>query len=160
MSTVNIDEEREKNRQVLDEWIAKLFWDDGQIDLVASDGGTLEFKFPANRSPGGDKVKLADAVVNLNGQFEEWIETPIEVFETDDPTHFMIYFRLGYGRVSNLENLPLHESEFVLLYIIENQKISLIREYFNPLQLLHAYGVDLPGVKVLEDEAVPEYPFY
>jgi hypothetical protein len=103
---------------------------------------------------------LADAVVNLDGQFEEWIETPIEVFETDDPTHFMIYFRLGYGRVSKLENLPLHESEFVLLYIIENQKISLIREYFNPLQLLDAYGVDLPGVKLLEDEAVPEYPFY
>lgn len=161
---VEIEEEhvtaaRRKNRKTLDEWISRRFWDPGQSDLVSADEAVLEFKFPSNRRPGGDRTSLAEAIVSLDGQFEEWIETPIEVFETDDPTHFILHIRLAYGRLSQVEGKPLHESEFVLLYIIEDGFIKLIREYFNPLELLRAHGLRVDGVRLLADEEVPEFPF-
>lgn len=151
--------ERRRNRRTLDEWISRRFWDPGQAELLSPNGSTLEFKFPANRGEGGGSTSLADAVVALDGQFEEWIESPIEVFETDDPTHFILYIRLAYGRLSNVKGHPLHESEFVLLYVIRHGAIELIREYFNPLQLLSAHGIQIDGVRLLADEDLPEHPF-
>ncbi|WP_157962518.1 PhzA/PhzB family protein [Homoserinimonas sp. OAct 916] len=154
----NIEQERAKNRATVDKWASLLFWDEGQADLVADDA-VLEFKFPSDLRPGGDQTSLKAATSSLDGVFKEWLETPIEVFDTDDPTRFIIWFRAGYGRLGDSDE-SLHESEFVLLYIVEDGLIKLIREYFNPLQILEAQGIGVDDVVLLKDEVEPEFPFY
>lgn len=156
--SVEFDSQRRRqNRAVIQEWIQGLFWDPGQEARVSDDGGLLRFMFPPDRRPETSTVKLTTAMRDLDGAFEEWIESPIEVFDTDDPTHFLIYFRLGYGRPTKGGGLP-HESEFIVLYIVEEGLIKEIREYFNPLQYFNAMNQRVPGTMLLEDE-LPEAPF-
>lgn len=146
---------RATNREALYEWISRRWWDPRQHALVVDDGGSLTFKFPA----GTQTVSLDAQIDALKDSYLDWVESPLEVFDTDQPTHFFVYFRHGYGRSMASGSPRLHESEFLLLYIMENGKVAEIIEYFNPLEAFSAMGHDLADMTLLRDVDLPESPF-
>lgn len=151
----SIEDLRSTNRQALYEWISRRWWDPRQHDLVADGGGSLTFKFSA----GTTTVSLDAQIDDLKDSYLDWVESPLEVFDTDLPTHFFVYFRHGYGRSMASGSPRLHECEFLLLYVVENGKVAEIVEYFNPLEALSAAGRDVAGVTLLRDEKLPASPF-
>lgn len=151
---------RDQDRRALYEWISRRWWDKRQHALLPEDGGSLRFVFAAEAGEDEKHRVMADQIEALEGSYTDWTESPIEVFDTDDPHEFVIYFRHGFGHATGSPTQDIHESEFILIYRIENGKIIHIDEYFNPLEIMKTMGKDVGGAVLMRDSQIPEPPFW
>lgn len=154
------DDERDLNRATVFDWITRRWWDKDQHKLLDENGGSLSFVFAAEKDEKLKKRKMSTQIDVLEDKYLEWVESPIEVFDTEDPCEFVIYFRHGYGRTMSSPTQDVHESEFILLYRVVDGKLQHIDEYFNPLELFRTLGSDLGSVRLMRDESLPEPPFW
>ncbi|WP_111721063.1 PhzA/PhzB family protein [Homoserinimonas sp. OAct 916] len=150
-------ETRDINRAALYEWISRRWWDKEQHTLLPESGGTLRFVFAAEADEFEKDRNMAEQIDNLEDSYLNWFETPIEVFDTEDPSEFMVYFRHGYGQTASGE---FHESEFLLLYRLEDGLVVHIDEYFQPLEIMKTLGRDVSPAVLLRDSSLPEPPFW
>lgn len=137
--------------------MAHGFWDDAVADLI-DDESILEFRFPPADHP-RERARLADVRHYVGTLFESWQSASApEIYETQSPSHFIVHLRHSYGRTTFTDERRLHESEFVMHYVVDDGKVKLMSENFNPLQIYYALGVEFDGVRLMRDEGPPEPP--
>ena len=156
MSTSEI---RDINRAALSQWISRRWWDKEQHKLLPDDGGSLRFVFAAEAGEFEKQRVMSRQVDGLEDSYLNWHELPIEVFDTEDPCEFMVYFRHGYGQTASMNN-DFHESEFLLLYRVEAGLVVHIDEYFQPLEIMKTMGHDVAPAVLMRDGDLPEPPFW
>lgn len=151
---------RDQDRSALYEWISRRWWDKRQHELLPSGGGSLRFVFAAEAGEDEKHRVMADQIDALEGSYSDWTESPIEVFDTEDPHEFVVYFRHGFGHATASPTGDVHESEFILIYRVEEGKVCHIDEYFNPLEIMMTMGNAVEGARLMRDNTIPEPPFW
>lgn len=145
---------RERNRGTLTRWLSTTPWDRDLFPMIAEDG-RLEFRFtPPDHPKNGELLKVTTPTLEdvLTGTSADTTEGTI--FDTTDPTKFIAHREYAsYGtKFGDLESS--FDSEFVILYIVDEGKVHLVSEYLNPLEMLKSAGVRVPGVVLNCDEDV------
>lgn len=138
---------RDKNRQT----VKRFFELHGvaRAELFAEDG-VKEIPFPASygkpwRWEGRDQV-LHNLTSNKS-LFTNWKWEGLTVDDTQDPDKFWAE-AIGSGEqgVGDLDKPSVYRNHYIFCFKMRDGEILEMREFHNPLELLHSMGAEMPKV--------------
>jgi phenazine biosynthesis protein len=141
---------RQRNRAVVEEYIAdidgdkrltrhRLFAEDGSAGLWTTETGE-----PIVMT---GMARLKEHEVWSLKCLPDWRWYNVEIFETQDPNRFWVECD-GEGKLIFPGYDTTHyRNHFMHYFRLENGKIKEQREFMNPINQLHALGIEVPRIK-------------
>lgn len=141
----NIDLRR-RGRSVVERWFA-LNWaapEDAE-DFIAlfSTSGRLERHF----RPEGRQQYIGDSLrahyQSAHHEFSNWSWLERRVYATQYP---QVFWALAEGRGLRKGSNMAYENAFAMLFVIDGDRIRILREWSDPIRVLESQGVHVPDM--------------
>lgn len=137
---------RAENRQLVEAWIAADLASTEQVSRLRellAEGARIQLRFRPEGKAEYTRAQLAEYLESLPETYASWVWTDVEIYETQYPGTFWV-FSGGRGVVREFGEGEF-ENKFCHLFVIEDGRIVLYRQWADPVKVLQARGVEVPS---------------